>query len=268
MKGISILLLCGAALTAQTWNVRVMETVPKTAQSLDGDPAKLKIERDMLACESRGERKWQVSFDAIRDLSHATRVRNRGALILEEDSSTSRASGDVGAVGVLLFAAALSSSKVQWEYVTIGWRESQAYHTKIVRLRKADLPSFARELKARTWLDVVDAEQDLKDLWREIERRRSEALTITLEKQTLIRKTPVRAGSYLMIILEMENSSARLYLFRGNRIDPTKPVLEIPVTLTANNDPAQGVVPVYRIDQGWRMLQGVRVAGRTVRIIE
>ena len=105
-------------------------------------------------------------------------------------------------------------------------------------------------------------------MWREIERRRQGAQTITLEKHTLIRKTPVPAGSYLMIIVEMESSSDRLYLFRGNRIDPKKPALEIPVMLTVNSEPAQGVLPVYRIDQGWRILQGVRIAGRTVRIRE
>jgi hypothetical protein len=123
-------------------------------------------------------------------------------------------------------------------------------------------------LKTRTWLDIVDAEQDLKDLWAEIERRSRGAQTITLEKRTLIRKTSVSAGPYRMIIVEMESSSDRLYLFRGNRIDPKKPALEIPVTLTVNNEPAQGVLPVYRIEQGWRILQGVRIAGRTVRIIE
>ena len=267
MRGIAILLLCCAALAAQTWNVRVMKAVPKTAQSLDGDPAKLKIEGDMLVCESRGERKWQVTFDAIRALSHSTRVRNRGALSLEENSSASP-TGDIGALGVLLFAAALSSSNVKWEYVTIGWRERQAYHTRIVRLRNSDLPSFARELKTRTWLDVEDAEQELKDLWREIERRRSGALSIKFETQTLIRKVPVRAGPYLLILLEMENSSCRLYLFRGNRIDPKKPVLEIPVTISANKEPVQGVVPVYGMDQGWRILQGVQAAGRTLRITE
>ena len=268
MKSVPVLLICASMLAAQTWNVRMMKTVPQTAQSLDGDPAKLKIEGDMLVCESRGEWKWQVSFDAIRDLSHSTRVRNRGALTLEDDSSNTRDTEGVGALGVLLFAAALSTSKVQWEYVTIAWRENQAYRTKIVRLRKADLPSFARELKTRTWLDIVDAEQDLKDLWAEIERRSRGAQTITLEKHTLIRNTSVPAGPYRMIIVEMESSSDRLYLFRGNRIDPKKPALEIPVTLTVNNEPAQGVLPVYRIEQGWRILQGVRIAGRTVRIIE
>ncbi|MBI4893543.1 MAG: hypothetical protein HY821_23175 [Acidobacteria bacterium] len=263
-----VLLLCSTALAAQTWNVRLVKSVPKTAQALDGDAAKLKIEGDMLVCDSRGERKWQAPLAAIRDLSHATRVRNRGALALEENSSSSRASGDVGELGVLLLAAALSGSKAKWEYVTIGWRENQAYHSKLVRLRQVDLPSFQRELKARTWLEVADAEQELKDLWREIDRRRSEALSIRLEKQTLIRKTPVRAGPYLMIILEKENSTGRLYLFRGNRIDPTKPALEIPITITANNEPAQGGVPIYAIDQGWKILQGIRLGGSTVRIVE
>jgi hypothetical protein len=147
MKSVPVLMMCGSMLAAQTWNVRMIRTVPQTAQSLDGDPAKLKIEGDMLVCESRGEWKWQVSFDAIRDLSHSTRVRNRGALTLEDDSSNSRGTEGVGALGVLLFAAALSTSKVQWEYVTIAWRENQVYRTKIVRLRKADLPPFRKGIE-------------------------------------------------------------------------------------------------------------------------
>ena len=165
--------------------------------------------------------------------------------------------------------AALAPFHARWEYVTIHWRDDGISRTMFLRFSKKDFPSFEREIVTQTGLTFEDAARERDATRRLIERRKSEALPLRLDRATFIRNELINGGLYQILIIEREPGAGNLFLFRGKQISWKKPVWVIPVAIVPGAEHVGHAEPEYsrtiREEPGCNSPAGARCSSRALR---
>jgi len=214
-------------------------------------------------CDARKAPYCDIPFWSITGLSHDTQVRNMAAAY---GSSGGSCYGQ-GCVGEVLVMAILAPFHVRREYVTIRWRDNGVPRATYLRFLKADFPSFEREMAARTNLTFENVGKQRDKIRQQIESRKSEALSVRLDRGTFIRNEPVHGGLYQTLIIEREPGAGDLYLYCGKQINSKKPAWVIPVSIIATAENMRIPDPEYNKRVRWKNLEAIRMPGRTVRVM-
>jgi hypothetical protein len=258
-----LFLCCMGAAAAQEWTVRIVNVIPRAGRTEEGIKTKLRIDANTLVCDSRKKQTCDIPLWSITGLSHDTQARNRAAAYGDSPGSCD----GMGCAANLAILALLAPFHVRWEYVRIQWRDNGEPRTTYLRFRSADFSSFEREVAARAQLTFESLTIQREERLQLIERRKSEALPVRLDRATFIRNEPVRGGLYQVLIVETAPDAGDLYLFRGKRVNPKKPTLVVPISIMTGAENVQTSEPAYSQRKRWKNLESIRMPGRTVRIM-
>lgn len=263
MKTFAVLFCCIAVVTAQEWNARMVNVIPRAGRNDEGIKTILRIDANRLVCDSRKTRYCEIPFRSITRLAHDPQSRNRASVYGDSGGSCE----GMGCAADLLVMAVLAPLHVRWEYVIVQWRDNDLPRTTYLRLSKTDFPSFEQEVAGRTQLTFENLTATRAARWQQIEQSRPEAMPVRLHRATFIRNEPVRGGLYQMVVLQTGPGSGDLYLFRGKNIDPKKPAWVVPVTIIASATESRNEAePEYSPRLRWKNLERIRMPGRAVCI--